>query len=348
MKLLVVSNMFPSKAAPGYGTFVKNFCTQLEQLQIDYRLAVMKKAKSKPGKLAAYVGFYLKSFFASLFGRYDAVYVHYASHSSPGVLLARKLRKFTIYTNCHGSDVIPQNKSQEKMQKHTRAILAKSEKIIVPSDYFRRVVTEKYGVESHKLKVNPSGGVDTNLFSPNPCKKPPFTIGFVSRLISGKGWDVLLKACALLPDRDFRILLVGGGPDTGRAKELAKQLGLESQVEFAGEQPQAALPGFLNQMDVFVFPTTLAESLGLVAVEAMACGIPVVASDNAAPADYVEEGVNGYKFPVGDSEALAQALIKFRALPEDLQAKLQKGALETASKFDRATVTQNLKSILEE
>ena len=119
-------------------------------------------------------------------------------------------------------------------------------------------------------------------------------------------------------------------------------------MEFAGEQPQAALPGFLNQMDVFVFPTTLAESLGLVAVEAMACGIPVVASDNAAPADYVKEGINGYKFPVGDSEALAQVLMKFQVLPADLQAELQKGALETASKFDRATITQNLKSILEE
>ena len=348
MKLLVVSNMYPSKAAPGYGTFVKNFCDQAQAMGCDVKLAVMQKKSGKLGKLFAYVGFYLKSFFGCLFGKQDIVYVHYASHSSPGVLLARKLRKFTIYTNCHGSDVIPQNKSQEKMQKNTRAILAYSQKIIVPSDFFQRTVAEKYNIDPSRLFVCASGGVDPDIFYPAPVQKPSFTIGFVSRLISGKGWDVLLKACAKLPDRDFRILMVGGGPCKEKLLALAKELGLSGQVELAGEQPQTALPGFLNQMDVFVFPTTLAESLGLVALEAMACGVPVVVSDFGAPADYISEGVNGYKFPAGDIDALAKVLTSVRNLPEQTRKALQENAVATARDFTRQQVSERMEKILME
>ncbi|MBQ8796830.1 MAG: glycosyltransferase family 4 protein [Oscillospiraceae bacterium] len=346
MKLLVVSNMYPSKAAPSYGVFVKNFCDQLEALGIEYSLAVMPKGTNKLGKLTGYVRFYLKSFFSALFGKYDAVYVHYASHSSPGVLLARKLQKFTVITNCHGSDVIPQDSRQEKMQKNTRAILSLSEKIIVPSPFFKRVVTEKYSIAPEKVFVCASGGVDTNRFFPAPKQTAPFTVGFVSRLIPGKGWDVFLKACAMLPDRDIRILMVGGGPEMPRLLALAQKLGLQDRLETLGGQPQDQLPGYCNQMDVFVFPTMLQESLGLVAVEAMACGVPVIASDFAAPADYIADGENGYKFPVGDAQKLADAITAFRALPPDARKALSERALQTAQEYTREKVTEALGKIL--
>ena len=348
MKLLVVSNMYPSKAAPGYGTFVKNFCDQLQELGIAYDLAVMKKSGNKLGKLTNYVGFYLKSFFASLFGKHDGVYVHYTSHSSAGVLLARKLRKFTVYSNCHGSDVIPQNPRQEKMQKNTRAILACSEKIIVPSEFFRQVVTEKYELPQEKVYICASGGVDAKLFVPARKPQNTFTIGFVSRLIPGKGWDVLLDACAKLPDQDFQLLIVGGGPDMSALKSRLEQLGLTQRAEVVGAQPQSALPEFLNRMDVFVFPTELAESLGLVAIEAMACGTPVIASDHAAPAYYVVNGKNGFKYPVGDAQQLANALTDYRKLSPQEQEALQNGAVQTARDYTREQVTQVLGKILME
>ena len=346
MKLLVVSNLYPSKTYPSYGTFVKNFCHQLDTLGIGYDLAVMRKANGKLQKLAGYVTFYLKSFLLSLFGSYDAVYIHYASHSSPGVLLARKFRKFTVYTNCHGSDVIPQNPGQEKMQKNTRQILSCSEKIIVPSAFFKRTVSEKYGIPDERIFVCASGGVDAQVFCPADRREPPFTVGFVSRIEPGKGWDVLLKACAKLQDKNFRLLMIGGGRDEKKLQELAQQLELTEQIDFVGPQPQTYLPDYINRMDVFVFPTQLTESLGLVALEAMACGVPVIASDFAAPADYVSDGQNGYKFPVGDSEALAQVLEKFRALPEKTRDQLQGGALATAQGYTRQQVTQTLEKIL--
>lgn len=348
MKLLVVSNMYPSKEFPSYGVFVKNFAAQLEELNIDYRLAVMHKANGKLRKLVGYVGFYLKSFFCSLFGSYDAVYVHYASHSSPGVLLARKFRKFTIYTNCHGSDVIPENPGQEKMQKNTRQILARSEKIVVPSEYFKRVVAEKYALPLEKLFVCASGGVNMDIFFPKEAaQERPFTMGFVGRLSYGKGWQTFLQACGKLPDRDWRIVMVGDGPEKEQMLSMLDALQLQSVTTLHGLLPQAELANVYRNIDVFVFPTERqGESLGLVAVEAMACGCPVIASDFAAPADYVADGVNGYKFPVGDSDALARLLEKMQALPENERAALRAGALATAQQYTRQQVTCTLGKIL--
>lgn len=347
MKLLIVSNMYPSKKAPSYGVFVRNFCRQLDTLQIRYRLVAMAKAGGKLQKLFGYVWFFLRSFFACLFGRFDAVYVHYASHSSPGVLLARKLRKFAVYTNVHGSDVIPGNPKQEKMQKNTRRILACSEKIIAPSRYFQKIVSEKYGIDEGKIFVCPSGGVDTALFHPVEASRDPvFTLGFVGRLCAGKGWDTLLEACFLLPDRNFRLLLVGDGPEKPRMLQLLESTGLQENTRLLGLQPQEKLAALYSSIDVFVFPTRLMESLGLVAVEAMACGTPVIASDFAAPADYVINGCNGYKFPVADAKGLAEVLQRFRQLTDRERQQLRQGALQTAQSYTRESCTDTLKTIL--
>lgn len=349
MKLLVVSNMYPSASAPSYGVFVKNFCDQLETLSIDYRLAVMHKGNSKLKKLFGYVVFYLKSFFCSLFGSYDAVYIHYASHSSPGVLLARKLRKFRIFTNCHGSDVMPENPGQEKMQKNTRAVLSLSEKVIVPSMYFKRVVAEKYGISEGKLFICASGGVDTQLFRilPDKSVNEIFTMGFVGRISAGKGWDTLLQACAKLPDRDFRLVLVGDGPESTQMQRLLDELQLGNVVQRHGLLPQKELARIYNDIDVFVFPTERkGESLGLVAIEAMACGTPVIASDYAAPAYYIVNDENGYKFLMGDSGELAKVIQVFRTLPEEKRAALRAGALATARCYARQSVTRVLEKIL--
>ena len=125
------------------------------------------------------------------------------------------------------------------------------------------------------------------------------------------------------------------------------RMALNDVTSLYGLLPQPKLAQIYRDIDVFVFPTERAgESLGLVAVEAMACGCPVIASDFAAPADYVIDNVNGYKFPLGDSNALAQALDTFRTLPEESRAQLRQGALDTARQYTQQQVTEALKKIL--
>ena len=344
MKLLVVSNMYPSQAYPSYGVFVKNFCRGLEVSGIDYDLAVMRRGSNKLQKLLGYLSFYAGSFFKSLFGSYDLVYVHYASHSSPAVLLARKLRKFRLFTNLHGSDVVPENPSQEKMQRYTAAAISQSERVIVPSPYFQKLVSEKYGIPMEKTAVCASGGVDTSVFHKHPAdSNPVFTLGCVGRISAGKGWGTLLDACRLL-ERPYRLLIVGDGPERPQLEAKIRQNNLQDHVTLLPLQPQEKLPHIYSSLDAFVFPTERAgESLGLVGLEAMACGVPVICSNYAAPADYVTEGVNGFQFAVGDPNALAEAI--YRCMDADLDM-LGANAVKTAARYEAREVHQTMKRIL--
>ena len=342
MKILVVSNMYPSPAFPSYGVFVRNFCRGLEAGGIAYDLAVMHRGANKGQKLLNYLTFYLKAFFKSLFGTYDLVYVHYASHSSVPVLLARKLRKFRLFTNLHGSDAVPENASQEKMQRYTAAAVSCSERVIVPSAYFQNLVAEKYAISKEKIQVCASGGVDTRVFYPRPTEENPvFTLGYVGRISAGKGWDTLVEACDLL-QCPYRLIMVGDGPESPQLDALLSQKNLP--VERLPLLPQESLPEVYSRLDAFVFPTRRAgESLGLVALEAMACGVPVICSDFAAPADYVKSGFNGFQFRVGDPEDLAQKICLCMAAD---RKTLGENARNTAAEYSTEKVYQTIKEII--
>lgn len=350
MRILVVSNMYPSKDAPSYGVFVKNFCDQLAELDISYSLSIMLKSRGRLSKVWSYINFYIKTFFKCILGKYDIIYVHYASHSSIPVIFASKFKKLHIYTNLHGSDVIPENKKQEKMQRFTRDILILSYKIIVPSKYFKRVVAKKYGVNLDKLYISHSGGVDRKIFFKEINVKKNFDIlriGFVGRISYGKGWNTLLNACSMLNNSNYHLTIVGNGPQMNQMNAEIEKLHLSPYVKILDLIPQLQLRGIYNEIDVFVFPTEReGESLGLVAIEAMACGTPVIASDFAAPSDYIINGYNGYKYEMGNAKKLSEILLKFQSLSYEERRCLELGALETAVLYSKENVTEELKHIL--
>ncbi len=349
-KILVVSNMYPNLKHPSYGIFVKNFCDRLEVLNISYSLAVMNKTDSKVRKLGKYARFFVTTYFKCLFENYDIVYVHYASHSSLPVILSNKIKKMCIYVNVHGSDVIPENTSQEYMQKYTRRIIDICTKVIVPSAYFKEVVEKKYNINPSKINISCSGGIDKNIFfKVTNIKKDNnvLIIGYVSRISYGKGWSTLLEAVSLLGDINFKLIVVGDGDEKKQFIQKVSQLNLESKIEMYDLIPQQQLCQIYNQLDVFVFPTEReGESLGLVALEAMACGIPVISSDFAAPAYYVKNEYNGYKFEKGNANQLSQRLKKFYELSIEMRDILSKGAIQTACSYYADKVTDELRHIL--
>ncbi len=138
--------------------------------------------------------FYGSTFLKLMVFSYDLVYIQYASHSSPPVLWARRFRPIRIYTNVHGSDVLPSTGNQKRFRKYTDKILGISEKIIVPSLYFRQVVRKKYGVPADKIIVYPSGGVDQTVFYPlrteqrTDARKNIIWTGIRLRLCMPAGW----------------------------------------------------------------------------------------------------------------------------------------------------------------
>lgn len=358
-KVLVVSNMYPDKSFPSYGIFVKNFCDQMEQLSISHELSVLTKKVGKVSKLSGYLFFYVKTFLKCIFGDYELVYVHYASFSSAPVLLANKIRKFDVYVNVHGSDVVPTKNSHRKMEKFTKRALSVAKRIIVPSDYFKDIVADKYRVSKNKIFIYPSGGVNLNEFTmydndhiksikqqycvnENLC-----CVGYVSRIIKDKGWDTFLYAAnKIISDGyDCEFVMVGSGEDDEKVADLLNELQLINKVKRLPQQSQDKLVEIYNMIDLFTFPTNAAESLGLVAIEAMACGCPVISSDFAAPGKYVVDGINGMKFHKGDYFELAQCVENYLDSSDTEHSHMIRGAISTASKFGTDSAIKMMKNI---
>ena len=111
--------------------------------------------------------------------------------------------------------------------------------------------------------------------------------------------------------------------------------------------PQKELVTIYNISDAFIFPTRReGESLGLVAIEAMACGTPVIAADFAAPKYYVQEKINGYKFDMDSPEKLADIMERFIS-GEYSKKRLARECIKTAEMYDNKVIAEKLKDIFE-
>ncbi|WP_165037820.1 glycosyltransferase [Enterococcus sp. ZJ1622] len=344
--ILVVSNMYPSKKYPNYGVFVKNFYEQLslsEKTDIIY----LHKTTSKVQKLIKYLEFYGKTFRQYAFGKYEVVYVHYAGYNAPPILLAKMFNKSTkLIVNVHGSDVTPEKKLEEKTNFLTKYLVRKADLTVVPSSYFEEVVIEKYG-ENSPIWISPSAGIDFSLFNHQNKKveNEVFTIGYVSRIDKEKGWDTLLYAFKNLTqhNKNIRLIMVGDGAQNDEALALIKELGLETYVEKHNCLTQKELVGIYSSLDVFIFPSTRAgESLGLVGLEAMACGTPVIGSNLGGIKTYVKDGKNGFLIAPGNQKELETAIENYRNLTVEEKKEFSQYAVETAKKYDSTKVSQQL------
>ena len=350
--ILVVSNMYPSAEYPNYGVFVKNFYEELSQTQ-EAKIIYLNKTTNKLKKFGYYLNFYRKTFLAYVFGGYQVVYVHYAGYNAPPLLLAKIFnRKAKLIVNVHGSDVTPEKKLEEKTNFLTKYLVKKADLTVVPSSYFEEVVKNKYG-EVQPIWISPSAGIDLSLFN-NQRKSitnKPFTIGYVSRIDKEKGWDTLLHVFHQLvqENKQLRLIMVGDGAENEEALQLIKQLKLEQYVEKHNCLTQKQLAEIYSKIDVFVFPSTRAgESLGLVGLEAMACGTPVIGSNLGGIKTYLEDGKNGYLFDPGNQAELKKAIEKYRMLSSEEKSEFSQCAVETAKKYYRKKVNKQLiKKIIE-
>ena len=191
-------------------------------------------------------------------------------------------------------------------------------------------------------------GIDTEHFSPDgPCREE-FTDGksnilFVGRLEKRKGLGHLIHACALVKEHfpDFRLIVVGPGTRLRSGyQELARDLHLDDVV-FTDFVSSTELPEYYRTADIFCAPATGEESFGIVLLEAMACGKPVVAFNIEGYASVLDHNEEGLLVPVGDEESLAQALLSLlndHSLRHEMGAKGQ----VKAQKYSWANVAQEV------
>jgi len=183
-------------------------------------------------------------------------------------------------------------------------------------------------VSPRKIRVVPNG-IDTNLFCPRPeirtaLRRELGVEGFfvwlaVGRLEPQKDYPTLLKAFALLGERDQVLLIAGEGRLREELEDLAVSLGIAQHVRFLGVRRD--VPHLMNAADAFVLSSKW-EGFGLVVAEAMACGLPVVVTDSGGPREIVDGGRLGFLVPPEDPIALAQAMEHLMKLPEAERRRL--------------------------
>ena len=190
-------------------------------------------------------------------------------------------------------------------------------------------------VAGHKVAIVPNG-LDVGCFTARRVRAPVRRVVMVANLRPEKGHDVLIDAAAHVLGRfpDARFELVGSGPEHGALAALANTRGVSHAVSFPGHCD--AVPERLAAADVFVLPSR-SEALPNALLEAMAAGLPVVASSVGGIREVLDEGKTGLLVPAGDSRALADALIRLMgdgALAERLGAAAR-AHVETRYSFDR-------------
>ncbi len=192
---------------------------------------------------------------------------------------------------------------------------------MVPSRQQIRDQCISHVIPRKRMHVVPNG-VDTSVFHPRPRSETRTALGLgpepivlaLGRLNREKGHHTAIAALAQLPP-PTRLVLVGDGEDRQRLESLAAESGVRNRVTFAGGQRPNAVAAYLASADAFVFPTERDEGAPMVLVEAMASGIPVVATDIEQIAEVVDrDGENGFLIPAADPDATAVAL---RALLSD-------------------------------
>ena len=360
-RILLISNMYPSKKFKHYGSFVKNSKEQLEGNEFQVDMAVKKKNVYFIFKLMDYVFFYLSAIFQSFLKSYDYYYVHYISHSGFAILPAKLVSPKTVLVcNAHGNDVVVDCMDEMINVKRSKFILRFTNHVIVPSLYFKDVMIRDYGYPENQITVSPSGGVNFSVFhemNQEICKKElgfdtkTTYIGMVSRLEINKGWDTMLEALHLLQKESFmkhtKFVLIGTGDEQNKFDLLLKKYHLEDMVIQKDFVYQTELVQYYNAFDVMIFPTKRkSESLGLVGLEAMACKTPLIACNLYGPREYAFDHENALTYQdIKDGKELAKKIKEFFAMNESEKQELIDRAYHTAQQYDMFQSNDTLRSV---
>lgn len=353
MNILVVANMYPSESDPVYGTFVKNFTDSVRTRNKGGRTdicTICGRRSGKMAKLRAYSAYYLRLAAKLLFSQYDLVYVHTIAFPAPVIRLASLFRTLPLVFNVHGGDVLTSNRLKLRLRNMCRPLLGKARMVVVPSEYFRKVLEQEFPeLDSAKIVCSPSGGI-SKIFYSVPAHRPlagrQAVLGFVSRIDSGKGWELFVDLIARLRSEglDCKGVMAGRGAQTEMLRRYISDSPAAQYIDYIGPKTPDELPALYASMDIFVFPSQLSESLGLVGIEAMAAGTPVIAADMAGPKTYINDGVNGYLFEPGKLDSLTACARRYLGLSDSGREAMRRAAFEHSLEYESEKVADALYS----
>lgn len=289
--------------------------------------------------------------------QYDLIHAHYwlsglAGHHLHRVWGLPMVQMF--HTLGHLKNSVVKEVSDREVDVRIEAetgIMRWADRLIAATPLEKEQMARYYGADPEKIDVVPAG-VDTELFRPRDRAQVRQQLGlpgldtpillFVGRIERLKGIDTLLESVAVVSrtcaGRNLKVLIVGGGDQTEeengelhRLVELNRELNLEEQVEFVGSKPRELLPYYYSAADITIMPSHY-ESFGLVAVESMASGTPVIASNVGGLSYTVKDGETGFLVPEENHFALAEQVHNLLKNP-DLRLSMGEAANRHAQQY---------------
>ena len=289
-------------------------------------------------------------------GPYDLVHAHYWLSGTAAAAAARRL-EVPLFASFHTlaevkNLALADGDRPEPLARIAgeRALIRAADRVLAPTSEAARQLTELYAADPARIRVVPPG-VDVERFFPRDRAQARARLGvsgspvvlFVGRLQPLKGPDLAIRAFAEAVRtggeamRDAVLLMVGGpsGPLGDRVRPwldaVAAEENVEGRVRFLPPHPHEELPWVYSAADVLLMPSR-SEAFGLAALEAQACGVPVVASSVGGLRSAVRDGAGGSLVPAGDTRALAARTVEIVSNP-DLASRLSAGAVAHAAAF---------------
>ena len=254
--------------------------------------------------------------------RYDVVHYFFGLPTGALALMVPSLRRIPSVVSLRGSDVPGYDDSAKvlpflhtALHPVTRVIWSQAERVVANSGGLQRLAQSFLPEKPIGMIPNAIRSDRFKPLGPGAVRSPgPLRILCVARLVARKGISDLLEALALVGDREVELILQGSGPEAHALTVQARELGLASQVKLAGFRAPHDLPPVYAAADVFVLPSH-SESCSMALLEAMASGLPVVATGTGGTPELIEEGQGGVLVPVRSPRHLAEALSKLVADP---------------------------------
>lgn len=275
---------------------------------------------------------------------YDVVHSHYWLSSWVGREMSQAMGVPHLVT-FHTLALLKMQSRAGEMEQAERPVveaevMATADRIIAFSPHERDAMVRLYGADASRVSLVPCG-VDLSVFRPLDRKMARERLGlngdkillYVGRVEPLKGLELMVETAAQIDSEEgVRVMVVGadvnGNGEIDRVKLLAKERDLEDQIDFVGQVDHNELPLYYNAADVCVVPSYY-ESFGLVALEAMACGIPVVAARVGGLSTIIQHGSTGYLKPWRCPDAFANS-VEMIISSDGLQQSLGEAARKRA------------------
>lgn len=311
--ILLLNNGYPSKTNPNYVAYIESIRQCLADAGFRVDLLVMNSNfSSKAGKYFQFLLYYLRILLFKSYKKYDYVYINNYPHSIlPLIPRLGGIRQVVIHW--HGDDILPSSGVSRFLNTLSYRYIRSNFIHFAPSAYFAKCVSDRLHIPIEQVHISPSGGVNTELFYPQPKHTHTSTrirLGFASGLLQSKGIELVMQLLDEAAIRtangthEFELHYIAYGKEKDKYLPLlSRHSNTIRHAPMHGHQ----MPEFYNQLDLLLFPS-LGDSLGLVALEAMACDVPVLASDSFAFPETVISGISGERFSTNDYASFLSAL----------------------------------------